>query len=241
MGKDGNTSKLYRNDERARRSACALLGPADEQVIGIRNRHAEHQRAKHIEEDDPPQGLADGHSDCLARVRSLAKGDTDDLGSCVRKAGLHHGGPEPEEATCRPVDEVFPKSTRVVPVFEADHLAGRLAAHGDDETGQDEHDDDEEFDGGHPELRFAEERYVEDLRLVSVVGLEGFVAYCITDVNSDNCNRKCCNKYGNVEVRAPVLYNDSGGRQVVGEDNRVFEKVIPACGVPRMCKPSPVV
>lgn len=241
MGEDGNTSKLHRNNKRARRGTRALLGPADEQVIGIRHRHTEYQRAKHVEEDDPPQGLADGHAYSLARVGRLAKGDADDLGASIREAGLHHGGPESKEAAGRPIDEVLSKSTWVMPVCEADHFAGGLTAHGDDETGHDEHDDDKEFDGGHPELGFAEERYVKDLRLVSVVGVEGFVAYCITDVDSDNCNRKGCNKYGNVEVRAPVLYDNSGGREVVREDNRVFEKVIPSCGVPRMGQLSPEV
>lgn len=143
MGKDRNTSKLHRDDERARRGTRALLRPANEEVIGVRDRHAKHQRAEDVEEDDPPQGLADGHADRLARVRRLAKGDTDDLGPRVREASLYHGGPEPEEATSWAVDEVFPKGAGGVPVLEADYLARGLAAHGDDETGQDEHDDHE--------------------------------------------------------------------------------------------------
>lgn len=175
MGEDGNASKLHRNDERACRGTRALLGPADEQVIGLRHRHAKDQRAEHIKEDDPPQRLADGHADRLARVRSLAKGNTDDLRAGVCEAGLHHGGPEPEEAAGRPVDEVLSKCTWVVPVLEADHLTGWLAAHGDDETGQDEHDDDKELDGRHPEFCFAEERYVQDLHLVSLGGVESFL------------------------------------------------------------------
>lgn len=63
MGEDGCVSKLHRNDERACRGTRALLCPADEQVIGVRHRHTKHQRAQDIEEDDPPQGLADGHRD----------------------------------------------------------------------------------------------------------------------------------------------------------------------------------
>lgn len=64
---------------------------------------------------------------------------------------------------------------------------------------------------------------------------------CITHVDSDNCNGKGCYKYGNVQIWSPVLYDNSGGRKVVREDNRIFEKVIPTCGIPRMGKPSPVV
>lgn len=54
----------------------------------------------------------------------------------------------------------------------------------------------------------------------------------MTDVDSNDRHSKCCYKYGNVEIRTPVLYDDARGYKVVGEDNRVFEKVIPTCGVP---------
>lgn len=147
VGEDGNTSKLDCNDERASRGPRTLLRPANEKVVGIRHRHTKHQRAQDIEEDDAPEGLTDGDTDRLARVRCLAKGDTHDLGSRVRETGLDHGGPEPEESAGGPVDEVFAEGTWIVPVFEADYLARALSAHGDDETRQDEHDDDEEFDG----------------------------------------------------------------------------------------------
>lgn len=56
----------------------------------------------------------------------------------------------------------------------------------------------------------------------------------MTDIDSNNCNGKCCHEYGHVEVRAPVLYNDAGCCKVVWEDDRVFEKVIPTCGVPEL-------
>lgn len=59
----------------------------------------------------------------------------------------------------------------------------------------------------------------------------------MTNVDSDDCNSKGGDKYGNVEVRSPVLDDDPSGRKVVGEDNSIFEKVIPACGVPGFGQP----
>lgn len=62
----------------------------------------------------------------------------------------------------------------------------------------------------------------------------------MTDVDSNDCNGECCHENGNVEVRTPVLYDDSGGREVVGKDNRVFEEIVPSCGIPvgTWCQPS---
>lgn len=126
VGEDGDVGKLYCNDKGTCRSTCALFRPADEELIGVRHRHTKDQRAQDIEEDDAPQGLADGLSYRLARVR---------------------------------------------------RLAGRLAAHGDDEASRDEHDDDEEFDRGHPEFRFAEERYVKKLQLSQTGWTKGLPGY----------------------------------------------------------------
>lgn len=64
---------------------------------------------------------------------------------------------------------------------------------------------------------------------------------CITHIDGDNCNGKGCYKYGNVEVRAPVLYDDAGGCKVVREDYRVFEKVVPTCGIPGLGQQSLVI
>lgn len=163
MGKDRDTRKLHRNDKRARRRTRTLLCPTDEHIICVRHRHAEHECAQDVEEDDAPQRLADGHADRPARVRRLAKRHADDLGARVREARLHRGRPEPEEAARGALDELFPKDAWVAPVPEADYVAEGLAAYRDDEAGEDEHDDDEEFYGGYPELGLAEKGYVEDL------------------------------------------------------------------------------
>lgn len=60
----------------------------------------------------------------------------------------------------------------------------------------------------------------------------------MTDIDRDDRNSKCCDEYSNIEIGAPVLYNNSGSCEVVGKDNRVFEKVVPTCSITSDGQPS---
>lgn len=63
----------------------------------------------------------------------------------------------------------------------------------------------------------------------------------MTNVDSNNCNGKGGDKYGDVKVRTPILDDYPSGRQVIGEDDSVFQKVVPPCGVPVFGQPGAVV
>lgn len=58
----------------------------------------------------------------------------------------------------------------------------------------------------------------------------------MTDVDCDDGDGKRCDEYGNVEVRAPVLYDYTGSREVIWKDNCIFEKIVPTRGVPEWCQ-----
>lgn len=145
-------------------SADALACGTKKLLVVARHGHTQHNDTSEVEEDDTHQGLADSPGDVLPGVGGLSKRNTDQLGAEVGECSLNHGSPEAEEASRITRDAVvLRKGTRVLPVVEARPGTFGVAAEGNDQTQQDEHDDDERFDQRHPELCLAEELDMDEL------------------------------------------------------------------------------
>lgn len=74
----------------------------------------------------------------------------------------------------------------------------------------------------HLELCLAEEGYVEDLSLISSRPAWSPFGRFPTHIYSNDCNGEGCHKDGHIEVRTPVLDNDTRSCEVIGEDDGVF-------------------
>lgn len=148
---------------------------------------------------------------------SLASSDTDKFSSKVRKSSVDHDGPETKEPLerIRVILESFPhgapfrESTRVIPVPEATGITIWTTTAGDDEREQDDADDDDDFEGGEPELEFAEEFNATEI------------------VDADDCDEEDCDEDAWVYDVAvdPELDCEGGGCELVGGYDDVFEPV----------------
>lgn len=232
-----DTSVLGRDNERGSQTA-GLLDSA-EQGVRVLDGHAQHEDTTEVEEDDTHERLADGARDVLAGVGGLAERDADELSAEVGKGGLDHASPDTQETAggtgdhhfvvaCR--SRILGKGAGVPPESETGaHVVG-TAAEGNDEAEEDEHDNDEGFDERHPEFGFAKEGDVDELFVCYLLALllpsengKGWETY----VNSNDGHTKDRDPHRHIDIWSPILQNDSRSRQVVGQHNHVFEKVVP--------------
>jgi hypothetical protein len=72
------------------------------------------------------------------------------------EARLATAGPETEESSLRPLEQVFGKRSRVLPVPKAGSMVVRTATHGNHESGDYQSRHDEDLSKAKPELGFAE-------------------------------------------------------------------------------------
>lgn len=92
---------------------------------------------------------------------------------------------------------------------ETDGIFGRAAAAGDDEGEEDDADNDNDFEGGEPEFKFAKE------------------ADATKVVDAEDGDEEDGNKDAWVELFTgdPVLNDQGGGGKLVGCNNKIFEEV----------------
>ena len=219
-----DASKLSGNDERRGSSRGVGLRVGESELLGVvGDDHADEEDAEAVEEENSVEGELDGLGDRTTRVLGLASSHTNEFGSEVSESSVDHDGPETKEslhirggrgvtlAHRRPLS----KSTRVVPVAEPTGIAIRTTAAGNDETEKNDAEDDDDLEGGEPELELAEE-----LDAAKVV-------------DADDGDEEDCDKDTGVDLIAvdPELDGQSSGGELVGRDDDVLEPIT----IPRAC------
>lgn len=137
-------------------STCRLLRRSDQLLAVIWHSHSQDENTKNVEYSNPPEGLLNCPRDVLSWIRGFTECHTHDLSTRESETRLANTGPEPKEATCCALRQVLRKSARLIPIFESGSFVVGAAAHGADESGENQGCHDQDFCEAKPELGFAE-------------------------------------------------------------------------------------
>lgn len=121
--------------------------------------HAQEEDQHNVKKQNTVEGKLDGAWDDLAWVLSLTDGDTDKLDTKVSEDSGGKSRPECEEATLgrRLGSDVGCESTWVAPVSETLWILIWASTAGKNQRNHDETENDDDLDGGQPELKFTKE------------------------------------------------------------------------------------
>lgn len=214
VGEDLDTSNLG-GDNKGR---GAGTGPALSDSKGqirrvVRDNHSNEEDTETVEEEDAVEGKVDGLRDAATRVLGLAGCDTDQLSAKVGKSGVDHDGPEAKELTGSTIHVKSGKSAGVRPVLEAGSLSIGATTAGNDQGEKNYANNDNDLDRGQPKLKLAKE-----LDATKIVDAEDD-----DDEDGDEHTRI------DLLTGNPVLDDKSGGGELVGSDDDIFEPVT-KCG-----------
>lgn len=183
----------------------------DKRFIVVRNKHAQEEDAQDVEEQDPVECELNGPRDGLARILCLSHSDTDKLRAKVGKHRIDKRAPEAVEFSCGLVAllNVRSKCSRTLPVFESCRRS-RTSSNSKEEGQEDNANDDYNFNGTEPELKFAKESNTEV-------------------VDGDNCDQEYSDENSRIHFVwwTPILDNQSGRGQLVWRGDDIFAPIGP--------------
>lgn len=179
---------------RGSRTGVVVLLRREQVLVVIWHQHTQEEGAENVEEEDTPEDSLDGLGDVLARVLRLTGSAGDGLDTTEGKGSVDERREEAQEASLVAGAEVLVHGAWVLPVPEADAVAGRTAAEVDDEGEQQQADDGDDLDTGEDELSLAVDR-------------DG------PDVEEDDDGDDQADPCSDVDVlRAGPVLDDDGGR-----------------------------
>ena len=171
----------------------------EEVLVRGRNKHANGQRSKDIEEQDAPENTAHCLGDVLAWVLRFTCSNGNGFDTAVRESRVDQGGKEREEAPkigsvgIRDIDRLH--RAICLPVVESVAEMGGTATEDEDKRHDQEADDGNDLDRSEAEFGLAVDAYSKDVE---------------TNNQDYNQGNPCCNVYA---LRAgPVLDNERCGR-----------------------------
>ena len=208
VGEDTDVVKLGGDDEGR---GCGVGLRAEERWVVVGDQEADAEDGEDEEDENSVESLLDRGWDVLAWVFCLTGCNTDQLGSLVGETSLDENSPEADELAQRTKSKIFGKSTRVLPVSEANTVVVWASSKINADCKDDEADDGNHLDGTEPEFHFTEE----------------FDRCKIQGGHDDpsNGDTNC-----DVEVGRPVLNNQTGCSEFEGERHTPGEPVDPAHG-----------
>lgn len=199
-GKDLDTSILDGQDEW--RGLCVGTGSTEKTLIIAAENDSDDEEVDNVEDCDTPEDLLGGGGNGLAGIRRLGSGETNHLSTTKSEGSDNEDGAETLEVG---------KSTRVVPVFDAEVTLVADTATVDDDTEDDETNTGKDLDDGENEFDFTVSSDTEDL-------------------DNDESDEKDGDPHSHVDVITPKRDCFRGSNQFERQDSEPRESVFPTTG-----------
>lgn len=153
VGESGDTGELEGNDH----GRGAGVGVTDlKGLVVVRDQDADEEDGEDEKDEDAPEGLANGFGHSYTRVGGLSCTDSAELSTLVGETGLDEDSPETNKFGNSSFGKVRSKSTRGVPVLEANvALVTNTSVHADGVNP--EADQSHDLDEREPKFEFAKD------------------------------------------------------------------------------------